>query len=92
MVQPSRISPRIDLGKVNMDLVLRTSKSLRELKRQLWSLFPERDDFIRQLVYGVLMREHVLAYGTYGTAKSLLATTFFGAFMDHPYPPRNRSA
>lgn len=54
--------------------------SVRTLQEQLNDLFPERDELITQLIYGLLTREHVLVFGTFGTGKSLLVDRFFGAF------------
>ena len=56
--------------------------SIRTLQAELNDLFPEREPVVTQLVYGLLTREHVLVFGTYGTGKSRLVDRFFGAFTD----------
>ena len=56
------------------------ASSIRTLQAELNELFPEREPVVTQLVYGLLTREHVLVFGTYGTGKSRLVDRFFGAF------------
>lgn len=57
-------------------------QSLQKLRAELVELFPEREAVITQLVYALLTRHHMLVFGTYGTGKSHLVKSFFGAFTD----------
>jgi MoxR-like ATPase len=54
---------------------------MRQLIAAAGQLFPERDHLIHQIVYALLTREHVLVDGLFGTAKTALMNTIFGAFM-----------
>jgi MoxR-like ATPase len=54
--------------------------SLLTLEKELQALFPGRETVIRQLLLATLTREHVLMFGRYGTGKSDLVASFFGAF------------
>lgn len=54
--------------------------SIRTFQEELNDLFPEREALITQLIYGLLTREHVLVFGKFGTGKSRLVESFFGAF------------
>lgn len=56
------------------------AESIRKLQEELNDLFPERENLITQLVYGLLTREHVLVFGKFGTGKSRLVERFVGAF------------
>ena len=68
----------------NIDLVAleKVAKTLNDLREEMCDLFPERNDVIEQLLYALIMREHVLIHGVPGTAKTLLSTMMFRAFQD----------
>jgi MoxR-like ATPase len=59
-----------------------TANKLIALRDELNDLFPERKELVDQLVYAVLIREHVLVFGTFGTGKSHFVNCFFGAFQN----------
>lgn len=62
------------------DRVARISNEMRGLMGQLKAIFPEREVLLDQILYALLTREHVLVFGTFGTGKSDLLHTLFGAF------------
>ena len=58
-----------------------TVKKLLALRDELRGLFPEREELIDQMIYAVMIREHVLVYGVFGTGKSHFVSSFFGSFI-----------
>lgn len=53
-------------------------RNLQQLIDELTMIFPERRHLIQQIVRALLVREHVIIFGVYGTGKSDLVHTLFG--------------
>ena len=66
-MQKSKTSLR---GSVELDRVADIGTRLRALIDQLGAIFPERETLLRQALYALLTKEHVLVFGTHGTGKS----------------------
>jgi len=64
-------------ARMTPEKIAKTVSALNELQAQMNDMFPERETLIQQFVYALLTREHVLVFGTFGTAKSLMIGRFF---------------
>lgn len=60
--------------------VTKVVTDLNALMTELKFLFPERSLIISQLIYALLVKEHALITGIYGTGKSSLGNAIFSAF------------
>jgi MoxR-like ATPase len=69
----------MDPQSIDWKRVQRTGKALQQLVSELNDIFPERSGLITQMLFAMLTREHVIAFGLYGTGKTDLMNTFFGA-------------
>lgn len=56
------------------------AEKINRLQEQLTEIFPERTQLIKQIVYALVTREHVLVHGVYGTGKSDLVTSVYSCF------------
>jgi MoxR-like ATPase len=62
---------------VDMQRVRPIAELLKLLEEELNVIFPEREDFVRQIILALLTREHVLVFGPHGAGKSdLLANVY----------------
>ncbi len=71
------IPQNVDLARIAL-----VSGNLAQLRIELNLLFPQRQGLIEQVLLALTSREHVLVWGTTGTAKSALATAIFDTFSD----------
>lgn len=64
---------------VDLDDLARVGGRLKALIDQLGAIFPERETLLKQAMYALLTKEHVLVFGTFGTGKSDLLGCLFEA-------------
>ncbi len=63
--------------------VSRLAHKLTALEDRFNWFFPEREWFVRQLIYAALTRGSVMVWGKPGTAKTMIARAFFSSFSGH---------
>ena len=69
-------NPLYTKANFDMDAIIDTAKELREFEKEFRALFPEREHLIHKMILAILCKHHVLIYGKYGTAKSMLIKQF----------------
>jgi MoxR-like ATPase len=72
---------RVNISDADAQFIKGISGNLQLWREELANLFPEREWVIRQIMLALLTGRNVLIFGTYGTAKSLLAATVFSSIV-----------
>ncbi len=62
-------------------VIQRVSPNLKKLRDDLIAIFPEREWQINQLVHALITGSHVLFFGKFGSAKSMLINTLLNAIV-----------
>lgn len=69
------------LAKKDWPFIEKVSEDFLALRASLIPLFPERAFLIDQILAALVTGRHVLVYGPYGSAKTLIAETVFASIV-----------
>lgn len=69
------------LSKKDGPFITKVSQDLLALRSSLIPLFPERTFLIDQILAALVIGQHVLVYGPYGSAKTLIAESVFQSIV-----------